>query len=62
VKLAMQMTLDGMIRALRMKAHELGEDYEDTERGAVSRNEEALALLAREARRHALEVGHEFGR
>ena len=30
VKLAMQLTLDGMIRALRLKAHAVGEDYEET--------------------------------
>ena len=60
MKMAMQMTLDGMIRALRMKAYELGEDYDEAERGMVERNEEALMLLAREARRFALEAGDEF--
>jgi hypothetical protein len=58
----MQMTLDGMIRALRMKAHEIGDDYDAAERRAEERNEMALTLLAQEARRYALEAGDEFGR
>lgn len=60
--MALQLTLDGMIRALRMKVHELGEDHDEAERLAVLRNEEALMLLAQEARRHSLEAGDEFGR
>jgi hypothetical protein len=63
VKIAMQLTLDGMIRALRMRAHELAEvDYEEAERHATRRNEKALTRLAQEARRYALEAGDEFGR
>lgn len=63
MKIAMKLTLDGMIRALRMRAHELGEvDYDEAERRAMRRNDEVLALLAREARRHTLEAGDEFGR
>ena len=58
----MQLTLDGMVRALRMKVHELGEDYNAAERQAEQRNERALMLLARESRRFALEAGDEFGR
>jgi len=62
VKLAMQLTYDGMIRALRMKLHELGEDYDEVDRRSALRNEEALTLLAQESRRLALEAGDEFGR
>lgn len=62
MKMALQLTLDGMIRALRMKVHELGEDYDEAERLAVLRNEEALMLLAQEAWRVSLEAGDEFGR
>ncbi len=63
MKIAMKLTLDGMIRALRMRAHELGDvDYDEAERRATLRNEKALTLLAQEARRYALEAGDEFGR
>jgi hypothetical protein len=63
MKIAMKLTLDGMIRALRMRAHELGEvDYDEAERRATRRNEKALTLLAQEARRYQLEAGDEFGR
>ena len=62
MKLAMQLTLDGMIRALRLKAHAVGEDYEEAGRRAQLRNERALMLLASESRRLALEAGDEFGR
>lgn len=62
MKMAMQLTLDGMIRALRVKLHTIGEDYEEAERRAMTRNEQALALLASESRRFALEAGDEFGR
>jgi hypothetical protein len=58
----MQLTLDGMIRALRMKVHEIGDDYDMAEQRAEERNEMALTLLAQEARRYALEAGDEFGR
>ena len=62
MKLAMQLTLDGMIRALRLKAHAVGDDHEEAGRGAQLRNERALMLLASESRRLALEAGDEFGR
>ena len=62
MKIAMQLTLDGMIRALRLKAHAVGEDFEEAERRAQLRNERALTLLALESRRLALEAGDEFGR
>jgi hypothetical protein len=58
----MQLTLDGMIRALRMKAHSVGEDFEEAERRAQQRNERALTLLSAESQRFALEAGDEFGR
>lgn len=58
----MQLTLDGMIRALRMRVHEIGDDYDAAERRAEERNEKALTLLAQEARRFTLEAGDEFGR
>ena len=61
MKMAMQLTLDGMIRALRLRAHAVGEDFEEAERLAELRNETALTLLASESRRLALEVGDEFG-
>ena len=61
MKLGMQLTLDGMIRAMRLKMHMLGEDYEEAERRTAMRNEDALTLLARESRRLALEAGDEFG-
>ena len=51
-----------MIRALRLKAHAVGEDYEEDGRRAELRNERALMLLASESRRLALEAGDEFGR
>lgn len=60
--MAMQLTLDGMIRALRVKLHTIGEDFEETDRRAALRNEEALMLLSAESRRLALEAGDEFGR
>ncbi len=62
MKLAMQLTLDGMIRALRLKAHAVGEDFEEAELRAQQRNERALTLLTLESRRFALEAGDEFGR
>lgn len=62
MKLAMQLTLDGMIRAMRLKVHTMGEDYEVAERRAAARNDDVLALLAAESRRHALEADDEFGR
>ena len=62
MKIAMQLTLDGMVRALRLKAHAVGEDYEESERQAVLRNERALTLLSTESQRFALEAGDEFGR
>lgn len=55
MKFALQMTLDGMIRALRMKAHEMGEDYHEARLRARERNDAVLALLAEESRRSASE-------
>jgi hypothetical protein len=57
---ALRLTMDGMIRALRIKAHAIGDGYEPDWRNAEERNEEALTLLSAEARRHALEAGYEF--
>ena len=62
MKIAMHLTLNGMIHALRLRAHAVGEDFEETERRAEQRNERALMLLASESRRFALEAGDEFGR
>ncbi len=63
VKMAMQLTFDGMIRALRLKAHAVGEDFEEAERRAGGSATRALTLLAsRNRRRLALEAGDEFGR
>ena len=61
MKIGMQLTLDGMIRAMRLKVHTMGEDYDVAERRAAARNDDALTLLAAESRRHALEAGDEFG-
>ena len=61
MKMAMQLTLDGMIRAMRLKAHAIGEDFDEAERRKAVRNENALSLLAKESRRLALEAGDEFG-
>jgi hypothetical protein len=62
VKIAMQLTLDGMIRALRLKVYNVGEDYEEAVREVEQWNERALTLLGQESRRFALEAGDEFGR
>lgn len=62
MNLAMRLTLDGMIRALRLKLHDVGEDHEELRRRAERRNDRALTLLSEEARRFALEAGDEFGR
>lgn len=62
MNIAMQLPLDGMIRALRLKAHTVGEDYEAAVRRAEQWSEKALTLLAQESRRFALETGDEFGR
>jgi hypothetical protein len=60
--MAMQLTLDGMIRALNVRLHAVGDDFEEADRRAALRNEKALALLSAESRRFALEAGDEFGR
>ena len=57
----MELTLDGLVRALRLKVHGLAEDYEEEHRRATMRNETTLSLLASELRRLALEAGDEFG-
>lgn len=62
MKLAMQMTVDGLVRALRMKAHEVGDDHEVVRRRAELSNEQALTRLAAESRGRAGEAGDEFGR
>ena len=61
MKLTMELTLDGLIRALRLKEHGLAEDYEEEHRRATRRNDTALSLLASESRRLSLEAGNEFG-
>jgi hypothetical protein len=62
VKIAMQLTLDGMIRSLRLKAHTVGENYEEAVRRAEQWSEKTLTLLAQESRRFPLETGDECGR
>ena len=62
MKLAMRMTLEGMVRALRVRAHQLGEDEDDMRRHRARRNETTLALLSEESRRLELGAGDEFGR
>ena len=44
----MQVTLDGMIRAMRLKVHQIADDHEEAQRRAETRNETALTLLASE--------------
>ncbi len=62
MKLALQMTLDGMVRALRMRAHELADYHQEARRRDAVGNERALALLAAEGQRFVEEAGDEFGR
>jgi hypothetical protein len=62
MKLALHLTLDGMVRALRMKAHELADDQQEARRRERVGNERALTLLAAEGERFAEEAGDEFGR
>lgn len=53
--------MEGLIRALRMKAHEVGDNDDETLRDVTRRNETALTLLSEETRRFRLEAGDEFG-
>lgn len=62
MKLALQLTLDGMVRALRMRAHELADDQQEARRRDAIGNERALTLLAAEGKRFAQEADDEFGR
>ena len=62
MRFGLQLTLDGMVRALRAKMHDLGDEPYDALRRAERRNETVLALLSAEARRAALEAGDEFSR
>jgi hypothetical protein len=62
MRFGLQLTMDGLVRALRTKLHELGEDPQDMLRRAEQRNETALTLLWEESRRVALEAGDEFRR
>jgi hypothetical protein len=58
----MQLTLDGMVRALRLKAFDMGDDHRARLREAEERNETVLALLAAESRRASMEAGDELRR
>jgi len=62
VKLGLQLTLDGMVRALRMRAHELADDHEEARRRDAVGNQRVLTLLAAESGRFAQETDDEFGR
>lgn len=62
MRFGLQVTLDGMVRALRTKLHDLGEEPHEMLSHARRRNETALTLLSEESRRFALEAGDEFGR
>jgi len=62
MKLALQLTLDGMVRALRMRAHELADDPQEARRRDAIGNERVLTLLAAEGERFAEEADDEFGR
>jgi hypothetical protein len=53
MKLALQLTLDGMVRALRMRAHELADYHQEARRRDAIGNERALTLLAAEGERFA---------
>lgn len=59
MKLGIRLTLDGMVRALRMKAFELGDDLYEMRQDAEARNAAALVLLTAESRRAAMEAGDE---
>lgn len=59
--MVMQVTLDGMVRALRLRVHGLAEDREEEDRRAMTRNERVLSLLTAESQRFRLEAGDEFG-
>ena len=48
MKLTMSLTLDGLIRALRLKEHSLAEKVEQTTRGAPVRSERSAGRRARD--------------
>lgn len=62
MKLALRLTFDGMVRAMRLKLLTVGEDHEEAHLRATRGNEKALTLLSEESRRHRLEDGDGFGR
>jgi len=59
MKLAMQMTLDGLLRALRSKAHEMAEELEEQYASGHARPGTAEAD---EVRRRERGGSHELGR
>lgn len=54
MKVTMEMTLDGLVKALRLRAHGLAED---AEAGYVRREDEPGALVVRRARHPATLAG-----
>lgn len=62
MKLEMTLTMQGMIRALKLRAQDVAEDVEASRRREVGRDEAVRVLLAEEGRRLGREVGHEFGK
>lgn len=48
MKLTVSITLDGLIRALRLKEHSLAEKVEQTTRGAPVRSERSVGRRARD--------------
>ena len=63
MKMALQLTLDGMIRALRMKVHELGEDHDEADRAQLRSIARDLDLVVTgSSDHHGLgKVGHHLG-
>jgi hypothetical protein len=59
MKLAMQMTLDGLLRALRSKAHEMAEELEEQ---YASGHEHQGSAKADGVRRRERGGSHELGR
>ena len=62
MKLELSLTMQGMIRALRLRAQDVVEDVEAPRRRDAEGDNAARALLAEEGRRLGKEAGHEFGK
>ncbi len=60
MKVELSLTMQGMIRALRLRAQDVVEDVEAARRRDAKGDDAARALLAEEGRRLGRETGHEF--